>query len=142
MGYKSYKKDVEKAIQSGIKKGLELIGMDLVSYASKTITKNGNIDTGRLRASIASAVDTDIQKNKEYFGDINPKDMPHGKLPKNVLQYGSNVKYAPKIERDYPFLKPALTKNKNIYQKYLNEMIEEALKWILKILNYKYEQSY
>lgn len=126
--YKSYKKDVKKALSKSYHDALYKIGLDWQRFASIIITGNGNVDTGRLRASIAFVVGDTVGRNKQYNGDIDSKDIPKGKTAENVLQIGTNVKYAPSIEKKYPFLKPAFMMNKKVYQKILDDTIEGELK--------------
>ena len=128
MGYKSYRKSVERALDKAAYKALYAIGLDLVRFGSLIITANGNIDTGRLRASITAVVEDSTIENKKWKEDQKPKDIPRGSVGKASLQYGTNVEYGLKIEKRWPFLKPAFLMNKSVYQKHLDNIYKEVLK--------------
>lgn len=127
MNYKSYSKDVEKALDKAAYKALYAIGLDLVRFGSLIITANGNIDTGRLRASITAIVESDPIENDRYKSQQNPDDVPNGNAGKKTLQYGTNVEYGWKIEKRFPFLKPAFLMNKEVFQKHLDNIYQEVL---------------
>ena len=105
-------KSAGKKIQGRIDKALNEAGL-LVERTAK-IYQTPHVDTGRLRASIATRL---VTMNAEI---------------------GTNVSYARKHEKDYPFLKPALVDKsgeiKKILHKGLTDAMADAFKGFTKIL--------
>lgn len=127
--FKSYKRDVEKAIEEGIRDGLNLVGLQLQAQASRNITNQGQVDTGRMRASITYV--TEDVKGKiasDNKGITHNSDKASGKAPKKSLYIGSNVEYAPQQEKRNSFIKRAVTQQKNNISKLINGAIERSLK--------------
>ena len=104
-------KKAGKEAQNKIDKALLEAGL-LVERTAK-IYQTPHVDTGRLRASITTRL-----------------------IPRNA-QVGTIVEYARKHEKDYPFLKPALTDKemeiKVILNKGLTEFIKDNFKGFTKI---------
>jgi len=100
-----------KVAQDKIDKSLLEAGL-LVERTAK-IYQTPHVDTGRLRASIATRL-----------------------VPRNA-QVGSMVEYARKHEKDYPFLKPALKDKemeiKMILHKGLTEFVKDNFKGFKKV---------
>ena len=101
-----------KKVKGFINKALDKAAF-LVERTAK-IYQTPHVDTGRLRASIAKRV---IDMDAEV---------------------GSNVSYARKHEKDYPFLKPALTDKsaeiKKILHKGLKDSMSDSFKGFKKII--------
>jgi len=93
--------------QSKIDKALLKAGL-LVERTAK-IYQTPHVLTGRLRASIATRL-----------------------IPMNV-EVGSNVEYARKHEKDYPFLKPALTDKEAEIKKILRKGLKDIFKGFTKV---------
>lgn len=127
MKHKSYYKEVEKKLNQAGREALEEIGLDLIRFATLIITANGNIDTGRLRASISAVVEDKTFENEQYLSAGKSEDKPRGNAGKLSLQYGTNVHYGVWIEKRFPFIKPAFLMNKPVYQKRLDEKYQEVL---------------
>lgn len=102
----------KKKIRGFINKALDKAAF-LVERTAK-IYQTPHVLTGRLRASIAKRV---LDMNAEI---------------------GSNVSYARKHEKDYPFLKPALTNKsteiKKILHKGLKDSMSDTFKQFIKII--------
>jgi len=100
-----------KKVQDKIDKSLLEAG-HLVERTAK-IYQTPHVDTGRLRASIATRL-----------------------IPRNA-QVGTIVEYARKHEKDYPFLKPALRDKemevKIILHKGLTEFVSDTFKGFTKV---------
>ena len=123
--YKSYKKDVEEALDKGKVNGLIKAGMFLQGASSLLSA----VDTGRLRASITYVVDENIGKiGRDKKGVTHSKDKPTGKGNKDTLYYGSNVEYAPKQEKIKSFLKSPLFNHKSKIQEMIQKEVERSLK--------------
>jgi phage gpG-like protein len=101
-----------KEAQDKIDKALLKAGL-LVERTAK-IYQTPHVDTGRLRASIATRL-----------------------IPMNA-EVGSKVEYAPYHEKQYPFLKPALEDKeieiKTILHKGLTDFINDTFKGFTKLL--------
>lgn len=74
---------VKKARHNAVEKGVSLIEAD----AKTTV----NVDTGNLRRNITHNTESDDNKT--------------------VGEVGTNVEYAPYVERKYPFLEPSVDSN-------------------------------
>jgi len=105
-------REAGKEAQDKIDKALLKAGLLTERTAKKYQTPH--VDTGRLRASIATRL-----------------------IPMNV-EVGSNVEYARKHEEQYPFLKRALTDKeveiKTILNKGLTDFMNDTFKGFTKIL--------
>ena len=105
-------KSAGKKVRGKFDKALNTAGL-LVERTAK-IYQTPHVDTGRLRASIATRV---VTMNAEV---------------------GTNVEYARKHEKDYPFLKPALVDKsveiKKILHKGLKDGMGASFKGFTKIL--------
>ena len=104
------------------------------TVAKQTLTREGHVDTGRLRASIHTRYGDNIPVSSEYgarfrVGDSNKtyiyfdkgkKHQYDGTLKKNPIDrsrrfqifVGTNVEYAGYIERRFPYLIPAFESSK------------------------------
>lgn len=67
-------------------------GLKMEGDAKQICTDMGAVDTGRLRASISTALDGEAQKGKDYV--IPPKNDPN---VVSILRIGSSVEYAPYV---------------------------------------------
>ena len=94
-------KSAGKKVQDRIDKALNEAGL-LVERTAK-IYQTPHVDTGRLRASIATRL-----------------------VPMNA-EVGTNVTYARKHEKDYPFLKPALVDKSAEIKKILHKGVTDAM---------------
>lgn len=106
------------AKDAAIRKALEMIGLQAQSYAQEELSKpkkhadgttRPNVDTGRLRNS-----------------------MTHRLADKSTVVVGTNVTYAPYVEkgtsraRPYPFLKPAVNEHLNEYKRMITVCLQDA----------------
>ena len=94
-------KGAGKKVQGRIDKALNEAGL-LVERTAK-IYQTPHVDTGRLRASIATRL---VTMNAEV---------------------GTKVSYARKHEKDYPFLKPALVDKRGEIKKILHKGLTDAM---------------
>ena len=109
---------VQKAIQDmkldpqDLRQAMMESGLKMEGDAKQICTVMGAVDTGRLRASISSALDGDMQKGAD---EVVPPSKDVGAIV--TLRVGSSVEYAPfvvfgtkhMIGRD--FLTPAVHNN-------------------------------
>ena len=99
------------------------------TVAKQTLTREGHVDTGRLRASIHTRYDT---TNSNYIYRDNNGELFNGSLmenPRNDLHkfqifVGTNVEYAGYIERRFPYLLPAFESAKI----YMDRKIQSILR--------------
>ena len=102
--YKDNTAAVLSALEKAKKNGLEAIGMTAEGHAKK----NTPVDTGRLRNSIAHAVDGD------------------------AAYIGTNVEYAPYVElgtvkmKARPYLRPAATEHTDEYKRLMEAAMKSA----------------
>jgi hypothetical protein len=119
---------VEKAFRDQVEKFLIETGIHLQAEASDELENSPRrVDTGRLRASIVFATETESGKNES---PATPEDStPHETPEKHTLYIGTNVEYAPYVHegtmRMAPnrFLRNAVVKNQN----QLKEKAREAM---------------
>lgn len=127
--YKSYKKDVEKAMKHGYENGLIKVGLLMQRIGAEILTKFGHVDTGRLRASLTYVVGYKVGKlGRDKRGVKHSQDKPKGRVRDKELHVGTNVEYAAKIERLHSFIKNPVKLNIKKINEILNESMEEALK--------------
>lgn len=123
-------------------RGLEAIGLAAEGHAKREITKQGAVDTGRLRNSITYALAGEFPHVKQYRayrrseGESRRKIYQYnGKMPGirgTAVYIGSNVEYAPYVElgtvnmRARPFLRPAATEHAAEYKRLMEESIKNA----------------
>lgn len=92
---------IASAIKSAVARALEKIGLAAEGYAKKELTRQGAVDTGRLRNSVTHAVDVDS------------------------VYIGTNVEYGPYVELGThkmaarPFLRPAAQDHTTQYRSIL-----------------------
>ena len=90
-------------------------GLKFISLASKIITRNGIVNTGRLRASLSFIT---IDKSGSNGG--GGQDVLNGSSGnESDLIVGSNVKYAAKQELENkkgPFIRPSITDYREDYK--------------------------
>lgn len=150
-----HSKDVEAAIERGIEKGLEMVGLKAEGYAKRLAP----VDTGLLRNSITHALagesfdhsysasyGSNTYKNKKgetvrrKATSKNAGTVKKGEFHKQVgdkdekaVYIGTNVEYAAYVEMGtsrttpQPFLKPAATEHMKEYAKKVGACIKEAI---------------
>lgn len=127
---KSDKKEVLKASQEAVDRGLEAIGMRAVGYTMRDKDAGGTpVDTGRLKNSMTWAV----KDNYGGDGDGNAGlSVPFEDAPTNTMVLGTNVEYAKVIEeggynrKAYHMLRNALTDGADRYEKIMKANLEAA----------------
>jgi len=97
-------KKAGKTVQDKIDKALLKAGL-LVERSAKMLV---HVDTGRCRASITT------------------------RLVSSNAQVGTIVEYAPRLEKRYPFLKPALKNNEMEIKQILHKGLSDAMSDIFK----------
>ena len=108
--YKSYKKDVLKALAEAEEKALTLIGELGQSEVVKKITENGSVDTGLMRNSTTY----EVQKDRVTIG--------------NTVHYAPYVELGTSKQRAKPFLKPAVYGATARFKKIADAVFKEVLK--------------
>lgn len=120
---------VGKHLNAAIPAGLELCGFGIERVAKQ----DARVDTGRYRSSIGHSNDLRTQKGKDSNVQINPQDAIWN-LTKGVLgiwlYIGTNVEYAPDLERRYGTLLKAMNKCKELLIASLKETMSGSIKII------------
>ena len=108
--YKSYKRDVMKALEQAEQKALTLIGELGQSEVIKKITDNGSVDTGLMRNSTTY----EVQKGRVTIG--------------NTVFYAPYVELGTSRRKGKPFLKPAVYGATARFKKITDEVFKEVLR--------------
>ena len=128
---------VREELESAVEKALYKCGLTAQGYAKQTLTDNGNVDTGRLRASIAFALSGEEAAPSSYSGDHGEEGGSYsGTAPEEgdgtkSVWIGTNVEYAEKIEcgssssRAYPYLEPAVANHSEEYKSIIKEFLRD-----------------
>jgi hypothetical protein len=113
-------------IKAGIPAGLELCGFGIERVAKQ----DSRVDTGRYRSSIGHSTDLRTPKGIKEKVQINPDDAIWN-LTKGVLgiwlYIGTNVEYAPDLERRYGTLLKAMTKCRGLLLASLKETMSGSI---------------
>ena len=99
--------EVKAAIEKGIEKGLEMIGLKAEGYAKRKCP----VDTGRLRNSITH--NTRMSEKAEYIG--------------TNVEYAAYVELGTQRTKAQPYLKPAATEHMDEYERILKACVKEAI---------------
>lgn len=117
---------VGKHIRSAIPAGLELTGMG-IERAAKA---DARVDTGRYRSSIGHSQNMITAKGAKQGVQINPADAIW-KLTKGVmgiwLFIGTNVEYAPDLERRYGTLLKSMNACRGLLLAALKETLTTSI---------------
>lgn len=117
---------IGKKIKAGIPAGLELTGMGIERVGKQ----DAKVDTGRYRSSIGHSQNMLTAKASKQGVQINPADAIWN-LTKGVvgiwLYIGTNVEYAPDLERRYGTLVGAMNKCRNLLTASLKETMKGSL---------------
>lgn len=108
--YKSYKKDVLKALKEAESKALEIIGETARTGVVDKITENGQVDTGFMRNS----VDYDNQGDKVLIGA--------------AAFYSLYVDQGTSRQKGKEFLKPGVIKVSGKFSEIASRIYKEVLK--------------
>ena len=122
--------NISRNLTNDIKRAMiETALTKIETVAKQTLTREGHVDTGRLRASIHTRYG-DINnlfsynddRNNYYNGSLlaDPRDD----IFRFEIFVGTNVEYAGYIERRFPYLIPAFESSKN----YLARRIRSILR--------------
>jgi HK97 gp10 family phage protein len=126
--------EVRRALEKALELGLETIGMVAETHAKEAITRQGAVDTGRLRNSITYAVkkrEGEIVAYRDDEGAGYEQAIGYG-VKKDEVYIGTNVEYAPYVElgtrkmRARPFLKPAATEHNDEYKQIMEATLKSA----------------
>lgn len=119
MSFRSRKKEVQAALKANRRKGLEAAAITVASEAKK----NTPVDLGRLRASIAWAVEGPRQHTEGYDGGSVTYAV---NAPEGTALIGTNVEYAPFVHegtgkyhpqgRKTPWLAPMHIQGKLVFR--------------------------
>lgn len=136
MNYKSYKKDVLKALDKAEKQALELIGEQARTGIVDEITAQGIVDTGYLRNSANYVVEGnkqfDVTDEKGTKKDsVNVKRTDYGG---DGVIVGATAEYAPYIELGTskksarPYLKQGVLRRSREFRKIVDHIYKKVLK--------------
>lgn len=126
--------EVRRALEKALELGLETIGKVAETHAKEAITRQGAVDTGRLRNSITYAVKKREGEIVEYRDDEG-RGYDHTigwGIEKGEVYIGTNVEYGPYVELGTsrmparPFIRPAATEHGDEYKQILKEFMENA----------------
>ena len=125
---------VLRAFDAAMERALETIGMVAETHAKEAITRQGAVDTGRLRNSITYAVKKREGEAISYRDDEGNtyRDRIGSGVEDNEVYIGTNVEYAPYVEMgtsrmpSRPFLKPAATEHGDEYKQIIKESMKNA----------------
>ena len=90
---------IEAEVEAAVGRALEMIGLQAEKHAKEALTKQGAVDTGRLRNSVT-----------------------HQVISETAVAVGTSVEYAPYIEfgtskmNARPYIKPAVENYQNEYK--------------------------
>lgn len=91
---------IEAEVEAAVGRALEMIGLQAEKHAKEALTKQGAVDTGRLRNSVT-----------------------HQVISENAVAVGTSVEYAPYVEfgtsrgmDPRPYIKPAVENYQNEYK--------------------------
>lgn len=108
------------------------LGLKWLEIATKLITSNGIVDTGRLRASLSFITPYKSSGENQFATKSNESkatDRLRGKTDeKNTVIVGSNVSYAKQQELNNPkgaFIKPAVTGFRQDYENVIKAIMKE-----------------
>lgn len=110
------------------KKILYAWGLKWQEIATKLITANGIVDTGRLRASLTFITPTQVGSPKSSSSSSKARDALTGTAPKDSTIVGSNVVYAKKQEltnKKGAFIGPAILNYKKDYENVTKKIMQE-----------------
>ena len=123
---KDYFQLVGRKIKAGIPAGLELGGMGIERVAKQ----DAKVDTGRYRSSIGHSENLLTSKGAAKGVQINPSDAIWN-MTKEILgiwlYIGSNVEYAPDLERRFGTLLTAMNKCKGLLLASLKKTLEGSI---------------
>ena len=106
---KSNRKEVLRASEEAVERGLAAIGMQAVTYTHRPKKRGGTpVDTGRLRNSIAWATASQSGGGMEKPPLCGGTDAPpDGGADKHTVVIGTNVEYGEAVEEGTSKRKPA-----------------------------------
>ena len=128
-------KEVLRALENAVQRGLEAIGETAERYAKEEITRQGAVDTGALRNSINYQVRGDdcyIGTRLKYGRDV---ELGTGKYaeggggtskPSWVYQDAFGNWHRAYPQKPRPFLKPAAANHGKEYREILKKSLENA----------------
>lgn len=96
-----------EAFQDALPEHLEAAAEEIALRVQADAAREVNVDTGRLRSSL----DHEVERIATH-------------TVKAAI--GSDVEYAPFVEMDYPFLRPALEENHDLIEQRIGAAIEDA----------------
>ena len=124
--YTSHAKEFLDRHQDAVDRALEICGGTAEAYAVVNITRNGSVDTGNLRSSIAHK---QVSKNTEAIGSA-VEYAPYVELG----HHQTPGRYVPAIKKRLkaswvpgkPFLRPAVENHKDEYANIIKTELSEA----------------
>ena len=123
---KDYFQIVGKKIKAGIPAGLELTGMGIERVGKQ----DAKVDTGRYRSSIGHSTDMITAKGRKEKVQINSADAIWQLMPEITaiwLYIGTNVEYAPDLEKKYGTLLKAMYKCRELFTAALKKTLEGTM---------------
>lgn len=122
--YEDNSKYIQKEFKAKKTKILYAMGLKWLEICTKIITRNGIVDTGRLRASLSFITPKDNAGNGGFKGG----DKISGRAEEDNLIVGSNVKYAAKQEltnKKGSFIRPSVLDYKEDYKNIAETILKE-----------------
>lgn len=110
------------------KKILWAWGLKWQELATKIITINRIVVSGRLRGSLTFITPDKVGTPISRVPENKPSDFLKGKAPENSIIVGSNVEYAAKNELENPkgsFVRPAILTYRDSYQNIAKQIMKE-----------------
>lgn len=104
------------------------MGLKWQEIASKVITRNGIVDTGRLRGSLTFITPTQKGGSINSVPSNEPNDYLNGSAPEDSIIVGSNVNYAAKQEfenKKGAFIKPSVMNYRDDYKNIVETIMKE-----------------
>lgn len=123
------KKDVvKKGMSEKKRKILYAMGLKWQEIANKVITRNGIVDTGRLRGSLTFITPFQRGGSVSSVASNKPSDFLGGSAPQDSVIVGSNVPYASRQEfenKKGAFVKPSILNYKDDYKAITEAILKE-----------------
>lgn len=126
--FENNKSEVESDLKIKEQKILYAIGLKWQEICTKIITRNGIVDTGRLRASLTFITSTKRGGPISFAPNSKPSDFLKGSSGGKEVIVGSNVVYALRQEienKKGAFLKPSILNYREDYENVTKSILEE-----------------
>lgn len=119
---------IKAELKNAEKEILYAIGLKWQTLATKIITANKEVDTGRLRGSLTFVTPDKVGGSISKVKDNKSSDFLSGKAPEKTVIVGSNVEYAVKVEISNPkgpYLKPSIMSYRDVYKNLAEQILKK-----------------